>query len=200
GGAVTISSDEAIATTFRLLLPVTLATFRGILVRAADRLFIVPTSSVERAIRVKAADVRSVENRETITLSGRPVSLVRLAELLGLKQQQTLAEASDFIQLLVLGSGDRRIALGLDEVLNEQEVLVKGLGPHLKRVPNISAATVLGSGKLAPILNVADLLKSATRTVSRCKEVVPSGETERKKKSILIAEDSITSRMLLKNI
>src|SRR6185503_16510113 len=145
GGAVTISSDEAIATTFRLLLPVTLATFRGILVRAADRLFIVPTSNVERAIRVKTADVKSVENRETIALSGRSVSLVRLADLLSLPQTQSPDEEPDFVQLLVLGAGERRIALAVDEVLNEQEVLVKGLGAHLKRVRNISAATVLGS-------------------------------------------------------
>src|SRR6185436_13114510 len=121
---------EGQGTAFRLLLPVTLATFRGILVRAAERLFIVPTSSVERAVRVKAAEIKSVENRETISLSGRPISVVRLADLLGLKQPQAFVEESDFIQLLVLGSGDRRIALGLDEVLNEQEVLVKGLGPH----------------------------------------------------------------------
>ena len=93
------------------------------------------------------------------------------------------------------------MALGLDEVLNEQEILVKGLGSHLKRVPNISAATVLGSGQLAPILNVQDLLKSAARIGAAPRRVVAGASAkERKKKSILIAEDSITSRMLLKNI
>ena len=200
GGSVAVATDEGRGTTFRLLLPVTLASFRGILVRAAGRLFIVPTSNVERAIRVKAADVKSVENRETIALSGRSVSLVRLADVLSLPQTQAAVDESDFIQLLVLGAGDRRIALGVDQVLNEQEVLVKGLGAHLKRVPNISAATVLGSGQLAPILNVEDLLKSAARMGSPCRVVAQAGEGERKKKSILIAEDSITSRMLLKNI
>jgi two-component system chemotaxis sensor kinase CheA len=200
GGSVAVETDEGRGTTFRLLLPVTLASFRGILVRAAGRLFIAPTSNVERAIRIKASDIKSVENRETIVLSGRSVSLVRLADLLSLPQTQAPAEESVFIQLLVLGAGDRRIALGVDEVLNEQEVLVKGLGAHLKRVPNISAATVLGSGKLAPILNVDDLLKSAARMGSPLRAVAQAGEGERRKKSILIAEDSITSRMLLRNI
>ena len=199
GGSVSVESNDGRGTTFRLLLPVTIASFRGILVRTVGRLFIVPTSSVERAIRIRAEDIRSVENRETIALNGRPVSLVRLADLLSLPHTQ-VSEDSVFIQLLILGTGERRIALAVDEVLDEQEVLVKGLGTHLKRVPNVSAATVLGSGKLAPILNVADLLKSAARMGSPRRQVAQAGEAERKKKSILIAEDSVTSRMLLKNI
>ena len=112
------------------------------------------------------------------------------------------ADDSEFLPVLVLGAGDRRIAFGVDVVLNEQEVLVKGLGKHLVRVRNVAGATVLGSGRVAPILSVPDLIKSAARSGARAsRATVPAGERpEKKRLSILVAEDSITSRMLLKNI
>jgi two-component system chemotaxis sensor kinase CheA len=91
------------------------------------------------------------------------------------------------------------LALEVDEVLREQEVLVKGLGSQLVRVRNISGIALLGPGELAPILNVHDLVKSSIRGGTRpvTTALVAGGK---KKKSIMIAEDSITSRMLLKNV
>jgi len=103
------------------------------------------------------------------------------------------------LTVVVLGVGERRIGFRVDEVLGEQEVLVKGLGKQLSNVPNISGATILGSGKVVPILNVNDLLTSpldAALPVSGAEAAEGDGE----KKSILVVEDSITSRMLLKSI
>jgi two-component system chemotaxis sensor kinase CheA len=85
-------------------------------------------------------------------------------------------------------------------VVAEQEVLVKPLRPPLSRIRNIAGATVLGSGRVAPILHVADLLKSARKcgAVARATAIAKPAETV--VKSLLVAEDSITSRMLLKGI
>ena len=98
--------------------------------------------------------------------------------------------------MLVLAWAGERIAFLVDEVLDEREVLVKSLGRQLPRVRNIAGATLLGTGKVLPVLNVADLMQSAIRmapvTSVRDAEAVP--------KSILVAEDSITARTLLKNI
>ena len=86
-------------------------------------------------------------------------------------------------------------------MLNEQEVIVKTLGNQLTRVRNIAGAALLGSGKAVPILNIHDLLKSAVKAaVSAGADAVSEGEVTEETKSILIVEDSITSRMLLKNI
>ncbi len=102
---------------------------------------------------------------------------------------------------MLLGTGDRQLAFAVDAVLDEREVLVKRLCKPLSRVRNISGATVLGSGEVAPILNVTDLLKSARHAgaASSGSEATdaPSAVTQRR---VLIAEDSITSRMLLKGI
>jgi len=103
--------------------------------------------------------------------------------------------------VVVLGIGDHRVASAVDAVLDEQEVLVKPLPKPLSRVRNVAAATVLGSGQVAPILNVADLLKSARSAgVATARVAVAQKPAEAKTRSILVAEDSITSRMLLKSI
>jgi two-component system chemotaxis sensor kinase CheA len=89
----------------------------------------------------------------------------------------------------------------VDEILYEEEVLVKPLKPPLVRIRNIAGATVLGSGKAVPILNVVDLIKTARRVASSVLVPAPPNlHSKKKKRKILVVEDSITSRMLLKNI
>ena len=91
------------------------------------------------------------------------------------------------------------MAFGVDQLVGEQDVLVKGLGMHLSGLRNIAGATVLGSGRVVPVLNTVDLLDSATlgRHPARRVRIV---EDEGESKSVLVVEDSITSRTLLKNI
>ena len=102
--------------------------------------------------------------------------------------------------MLVLSSAEKRLAFGVDEVLYEQEVLEKPLGGLLSRVRNISGVTILGTGELAPILNVADLLKSAVKVSLTGRRPAAAGLEERAPGAVLVAEDSITARTLLKNI
>lgn len=201
GGSVSVESDRARGTRFSILLPSTLATFRGILIEAAERLFVVPTFQVERVARVAPDDVRTVEGRDTISLGGRAVSLVSLAGVLALPEAPPRDRGQAALPFLVLGQGDRSIAFLVDAILDEQEVLVKPLRKPLSRVRNIAGATVLADGRVAPILHVSDLLKSAkisARTGMRAaRDVVPAAAAA---KSVLVAEDSITSRMLIRGI
>ena len=198
GGAIMLETRAGAGTTFRIVLPLTLATFRGILVRAGERLFVIPAVSVERAVRVAVRDVQTVENRETIPLGGQAVSLVRLGDVLELPRRD---ESGDAVHAVVLGSGLARIAFQVDEVLGEQEVLVKSLGPQLARVRNVAGASVLGTGEVAPVLNVPDLMKSATKLAAASRAPAAAEKTiEAQKRAVLVVEDSITSRSLLKNI
>jgi len=199
GGTVAIESRPGAGTRFQVVLPLTLATFRGVLVRTGERLFIIPAASVERVTRAAEGDIRTVENRETIALDGQAVSLVRLGDALELPRTAASA-AADRTPAVVLGAGPERVAFRVDEVLGEQEVLVKTLGPQLARVRNAAGACVLGTGQVAPVLNVADLMKSAVKRAAA--PLAPAAEkpAEARMQSILVAEDSITSRALLKNI
>jgi len=100
---------------------------------------------------------------------------------------------------LVLGERPQQAGFLLDEIVGEQEVLMKRLGPQLSRVRHVSGATVLGDGRVVPILNVNDLLKSALGAggARASGERVGPGAP---RKRVLVAEDSITSRTLLKHI
>jgi two-component system chemotaxis sensor kinase CheA len=199
GGTIALETQPDRGTSFRIVLPLTLATFRGVLVRAGDRIFIIPAVSVERVALVAAKDIRTVENRETIALDAQALSLVHLADVLEIARAP--GEPADHAQVVVLGLGVGRIAFRVDAVLAEQEVLVKGLGRQLKRVRNLAGASVLGTGQVVPVLNVPDLMQSAMRPAA---SPLASGTGEplapAAKRAILVAEDSITSRALIKNI
>ena len=200
GGAYSVETALRAGTTFRMVLPITMATLRGTLVRLGQRLFVVPSRNVEQVRRVHRGDIRTVENRATIELDGRAVALVRLAEVLELPAESGSGEGGDQMPVVVLTSAEKRLAFGVDEVLYEQEVLEKPLGAQLSRVRNLSGVTILGTGELAPILNVADLFKSAVQVSYSVRRPAPAELEERAPGAILVAEDSITARTLLKNI
>jgi two-component system chemotaxis sensor kinase CheA len=200
GGIISLDTTPGIGTSFRILVPVTHTTFRGVLIKVAEQLFIVPTMNVERVWRLKSTEVVTVENRETLALNGQVVSLVHLADILEVPRKID-TKSQEYIQVIVIAAAGIRIAFLVDEVLQEQEVLVKRLGKQLSRVRNIAGATVLGSGDVVPIVNVRDLIKSATLGIRDYSEVsMEEGNDELHQQSILVVEDSVTSRMLLKNI
>lgn len=206
GGTISMKSKLHKGTSFCLHLPLTQATFRGIFVNVSEEVFAIPTTNVERTLRVKKNEIKMVENKQTILYNSSTISYVHLNDILELSQKtRSLSDIKegkeDNIMVLILGAGNNRIAFGVDEILGEQEVLVKHLGNLLPRVRNIGGATILGTGKVIPILNVSDLLKSAVKETTFIER---AGEAEReeeaKQKSVLVAEDSITARMLLKDI
>jgi two-component system chemotaxis sensor kinase CheA len=201
-GRIAVETRPGAGTTFRIALPLTLATFKGIIVRASEQLFVVPVTSLTRVVLIKPDEVQTVENRETIPFEGRVVSLVRLDDALEIPRKNP-DDGDGVFSVLILGSAEKQIGFRVDAVVNEQEVLVKPLGKPLVRVRNVAAATVLGDGKPVPILNVSDLMKSALHVsgaVVRATALESTAAEPKKKIPVLVVEDSITSRMLLKNI
>ena len=202
GGEITFESRLGAGTEFRIKIPLTIATFRGVVARVIERLFIFPTANVERVTRVSSADIQTVENRETTVIGGQVIALVHLAELLGVKGQTTLASPQDAQPVVILAASGKRIALLVDEILGEQEVLVRSMGRQLAHVPNVSGAAILGNGKVVPILNPVDLMKSAASASGPAMRParVPAEIVKHMKQAVLVVEDSITARTLLKNI
>jgi two-component system chemotaxis sensor kinase CheA len=196
GGSVSVETRPGGGTTFRFILPLTLARFRGVLVRVGDSLFVLPTTHVQRVFRIGREEIKSAENRETIQVNGKAASAVWLGNVLELIQGNTALDPKRKVPVLVLAWAGEQIAFLVDEVLDEREVLVKSLGRQLPRVRNIAGATLLGTGKVLPVLNVADLMRSAINMT----HITSIRETEDTQKSILVAEDSITARTLVKNI
>ncbi|HEX9615407.1 MAG TPA: response regulator, partial [Bacteroidota bacterium] len=202
GGQVSVESSPPRGTTFDLILPLTLATFQGLLVRVGEHQFIIPSSSIARVTRIESKDVRTVENRETIVLDGEIVSLARLGDVLGFQTSSKPESTEGFSHVVIVEALKRRIAFVVNAVLQEQEVLVKSLGPQLPRVRNLAGATILGSGKVVPILNVADLIKSAVlgTPAGQSRLIPPETKEVARQRSVLVVEDSITARTLLRSI
>ncbi|HZZ41417.1 MAG TPA: response regulator [Tepidisphaeraceae bacterium] len=204
GGRVTIDSQPGIGTTLRIILPLTIATTRGLFVTASDQTFVLPTNNVEHVFRVKPSDLQTVENREAILIDHQILPVVRLDDVLGLSCT-SVQDATTPISLVIIRSVDRRIALVVSKILHEEEVLIKPFRRPLIRICNFAGATVTGSGKALPVLDVADLFISAqtasSQTPAACSEtdrLAPRHTASVKR--LLVVEDSITSRMLLKGM
>ena len=205
GGTITVESRKDAGTTFRITLPMSLATFRGVLVEVNEAMFVIPTSYVETTVRIKQNAIKTVEGRETVTLDGNVMSLAHLDQILDVHsatRERLMLKKTDsrqvFANLVILSAAGSRLALRVDRVVDELQVLVKTLGRQLSRVRNIAGATILGNGRLVPVIHVPDLVIAAAMVQTRQK----SGEVETSAvgRRILVAEDSITSRTLLKTI
>ena len=204
-GLVEVDTAPSRGTTFTLTLPLTLATSHVLLVEVAGQTVAVPTMTVERALHVEAASVGRIEGKPAIRADGRLLPLVSLAQVLELPQlgQRPSPNApptpGQEIPVVVLNVVEKRIAFQVDGFRDIQEVVIKSLGRQLRRVRNIAGATVLGTGQMVMILNVADLMKSVlARPVVVTPLPVEMREVVRRR--VLVVDDSITTRTLEKNI
>lgn len=201
GGQVFARSTPGRGTTFHIALPQSLGVLRGLFVRVGEATFVLPGMHVACVARLPHAALRTVQNRETVTRAGRVIPLAPLGDVLQQHGYHGLEEA-DLLTVVFLEAGSDALALAVDEVLDDEEILIKRLEPPLLRVRNIAGATVSASGKVLPVLNVPDLVKSARRLtpVDPARRGVAKPRAERTRAKILLAEDSITSRLLLKGI
>jgi two-component system chemotaxis sensor kinase CheA len=197
GGQISIETKAGIGTTFRIILPLTLTTFRGMRLKVCDINFIMPSHNIKRIIRLKPETLKSVEGRQMLTVDKAPIAYVSLNDILQIPKKAFKSHN----YAIIIKAGEKTIALGIDEAICEQEMLVKPFGSHLKRIRNILGATITESGEVILILNPLDLIKSSIKAPATAgpSRAIPKSD-KMKKKNILVVEDSMTSRMLLKNI
>jgi two-component system chemotaxis sensor kinase CheA len=199
-GAVDVSFGAGQGTKFTLVVPLTLTSVRVILVEASGQVYAVDTIGVHRVLRISADDIRSIEGRKILLIAGKPVPLVTLTGSLGLHDSAPLADGAK-LSAVVLAAGNRSAAFLVDNLQNEREVVVRALGPRLRHVKCISGGTILPDGRIALILNAADLIQRAlslpaTANLSDIQPIAPRSARKR----LLVADDSVTVRTLQKNI
>ncbi|OGB22391.1 MAG: hypothetical protein A3I66_14310 [Burkholderiales bacterium RIFCSPLOWO2_02_FULL_57_36] len=199
GGELQIDNSAGAGCAFRLMLPVRLATLRALVLRTGSSRYVFPLAGIDSVRALKEGDIQTVENRETLLLGERVIPAVRLGRLLNLDRSGNLARAEENIAVIARAGGIS-FALLVDEIQSEQEVLPKSLGKQLRRVRCITGATQLGDGTLVPILGLEDIARYGLLA----SDAAAQGEREpadvSQVKRVLVAEDSITSRLLLKHI
>lgn len=199
-GLVEVDPGPGAGSVFTLRLPLTLATTHVLLVKAGGQTLGIPTTAIERILRVHPDQLGSIEGKPALNAAGRLLILSSLTETLQLPPASPAAVLPDpKISVVILGSVEKRIALQVDELLDTQEVVIKTLGRQLRRVRNITGATILGNGQLVMILNAADLVKS-TQGARNMRQSFSFRAPPPVRHSVLVADDSITTRTLEKSI
>jgi two-component system chemotaxis sensor kinase CheA len=162
GGTVTLQAPrDGVGTCCRIEVPSTLTTERGLLVSCREQLFVIPSRHVERVARVPGAAIRRGGDGASVTVGHDAwLPLVELADVLQLPLP-AWREPRALQPLVVACAGTDRMAFAVDDVIGEQEVLVKPLSPPLRRVRHVAGATVLGEGRVVLLLHVPDLMKGA---------------------------------------
>lgn len=163
-GKIEIESKEGEGTTFSMILPLTLAIIDGMLVRAADEIYIIPTLSVVESLRPEEEIVHMLKGKgEFVSLRGQHIPVVRLSDVFELQTQERLEPWEGILVCVETESG--RIAVMVDELVGRQQVVIKSLGKSLAKLKEISGGAILGNGDIALILNV-DELRPAIETAN----------------------------------
>nr|WP_026354168.1 Hpt domain-containing protein [Massilia niastensis] len=194
GGRVAIVSEPGKGARFTIHLPLTLAVAQVVLVAAGGRTHAVPATLVEQVQQVREADLLAARDAGRIVLGGDTLALHELQDLVGGEGARTPVQRST--PVLVLGSGSSRIALRVDEVLGNREVVVKNIGPQLSRVKGIAGATVLGSGEIVLIL---DPLALAQRAPGRGR-VQAEVARQVQRPTVMVVDDSVTVRRVTQRL
>ena len=166
GGTVEVESRPGEGTRVQLVLPLTLAIISGLLVRAGEEMFILPEADIDELVRVKpneiAERIHAVQDAKVLRLRDRLLPLAELNTVLGVAKASALTPDRDRpVRILVVRHGEGRFGLVVDAVVNTEEIVVKPLSRFLKRMACFSGVTILGSGAVSLILDVAGLVAMA---------------------------------------
>jgi len=199
-GSVDVAWRAGEGATFTIEAPVSLGTQRAMLVQVTGQTIALPTAYIERAQRVNARDIRLVDGREMLPTADAPVPVVSLAALLG----PPLAErrADEFAHAVMLAAGNARLLVVVDELLGEEEVIVRPIHAGVAAgLPHLAGAALLPSGRVALVANVVHLLSGSHGTSERTQLLVRDAEASvAKRRRILVADDSVTTRTLEQSV
>jgi two-component system chemotaxis sensor kinase CheA len=195
-GSVAVSGDSS-GTRFVLTLPLTLSTVRVLFVRVGSEVLALPSAAVEVLLGVAASELKYVAEKAVISQRGTPIPAAGLAPILGLPQSERLPDTPLFA--VVLRADGRRAALIVDELLTEQDVLLKSLGPRVQDLVYVSSGTLLASGDVALVLKPQALLMAALDVPAFSALVTERTQTSQRHR-LLLADDSLTTRALERSI
>jgi two-component system chemotaxis sensor kinase CheA len=156
-GTIDVISSVGQGTTFRMMLPITLAIIQALIVRAGGEKYAIPLTAVDESLRIYTRDIKTVERREVFTLRDFTLPLLRLADTFGLGDTHDgNPDAKWFV--VVTRAGEKTVGLLVDALVRQQEVVIKSIGERLKSVPGIAGATEIGEGEIVLVIDVGTLI------------------------------------------
>jgi chemosensory pili system protein ChpA (sensor histidine kinase/response regulator) len=197
GGRIDIATTRGKGTTFAIYLPLTLAVTQVVMVKAGANTLAISAAMVENVLRLKADAMSSLYDRRVIDLQDRSYPLHYLQQLLGITGA---TQIQPYNSVLLLRSGIQRLALHVDELIGNQEIVVKNLGPQLARVPGVAGATVLADGSIVLITNPVQLAQHARLTPVKATVAEQAAEAPADvgevSPVVMVVDDSLTVRKI----
>lgn len=193
GGRIETASAPGKGTTFTVYLPLTLAVAQTVLVRSGNDLFAISSAMVEQVLRLKPDALSDLYERGAVESQGNVYPLHYLQHLLGTRN--STATLPSYNSVLLLRSGIQRVALHVDELVKNQEIVVKNINPQLSRVPGVAGATVLGDGKIVLIINPVQLAQRARAAADTADLPLPITDKP-STRIVMVVDDSLTVRKI----
>ncbi|MGD1855166.1 MAG: response regulator [Leptolyngbyaceae cyanobacterium] len=200
-GDIQVDSSPGQGCTFRFTLSTSLATASAVIVAVNQTSYAIPIEFVDVMMRVDRQDIFSLEGQPTITFQEQPLSIVWLSDLLDMPVSvaaQPIPRIQQSIRCVVLKVGLERLGIFVDELIDQQDIVLKPHSQLLKRVRNISGATILGSGEVCMVLSPQDLIRSAGG--QEMEPLLVDWEPSHVQSKVLLVEDSIPIRTQVRRI
>jgi len=194
GGSIEVASTRGVGTTFRIRFPLTLAAAQVILVRAQGT-YAIPATLIEQVREIRPEELSAIYDAGTISWESNDYPLHYLPRLLG--EARGEPEIRRHNPVLLLRGGDHRVAIHVDQVIRNQEVVLKHIGPQLARAPGVVGATVLGTGQIVLIMNPLQL--AASGSIGAIEQKLPAArviQATAPQATVLVVDDSLTVRRL----
>jgi chemosensory pili system protein ChpA (sensor histidine kinase/response regulator) len=196
GGRIDVANNEGAGATFSIYLPVTLSVAQVVMVRAGTLTFALPALMVEQVHKVKSMALAEAVAKGYFEWSGCIYPLHYLGSLVA---SEMGAESHLYTPLILLKSGHHLLALHVDEIVSNQEVVMKPIGPQLARLPGIVGASVLGDGQIIYMLNPIQIAHREELVVGSVK-ITHAKKTQDTRQVVLVVDDSLTMRKVLSRL
>ncbi len=197
GGRVEVTSENNVGVTFTIYLPLTLAVAQTLMVQAGGHTYAIPTTVVEHVWELDTDALNVAYHDHRVNFSGNSFLFAYLPRLLG--DQEQAPEIKRHNRVLLLQSGALRLAVHVDELIGNSEVVVKNIGAQLARVPGVEGAAVMGDGHIILIINPLKLMhrSNAQSIFTSETSTLPTAQTQPEKTTtVMVVDDSLTVRKI----
>jgi two-component system chemotaxis sensor kinase CheA len=200
-GIIDIESKLGQGTSIRLKIPLTLAIIQALLVGVQEEYYAIPLASVLETVRISKDEIYTVEGRSVMRLRDDVLSLVHIGDIF---EVEHILDSSEHAYVVVLGLGTSKLGLIVDNLIGQEEIVIKSLGDYLKGIEGVAGATIRGDGAVTLIVDVMALMQMARSVKSRVvMESAGNANKSREKNkasdyTVMIVDDSKTDRMIMK--
>ncbi len=153
-GSIEIETQQNIGTKFIIRIPLTLAIIQALLIKLKEEIYAIPLSSITEIISLPKDNIRNVQGQDIILYRGKTIPLIRLHQVMGLD----FDDSGDEYLVVVVRKGEKQAALLVEDLIGQQEIVIKPLGKYLSNIRYLSGATILGNGNVSLILDINSLI------------------------------------------